>query len=84
MFDYQIVDVKPGDIVLVDVNIERFDLDAISALFEQIQNALPSNTIIANPSKIVNGVTIFRQSSLDDGAARDISERGNLFDGNIY
>lgn len=84
MFDYQIVDVEPGDIVLVDVDTERFDLDTTRAVFENIKNALPFNIIIANPSKIVNGVTIFRQGSFDNGVARDISERSNFLDGNIY
>lgn len=84
MFDYQIVDVEPGDIVMVNLDTERFDLDTTRAVFENIKNALPFNIIIANPSKIVNGVTIFRQSSFDDGIARNISERSNFLDGNIY
>lgn len=76
MFDYQIINVEPNDILFIDFNTDKFDLEVANIVFEQIQNALPSNTIIPNPSGIVNGVKIFRQNK--------VIEKGDYINGNIY
>lgn len=85
MFNYQIVDLQPGDLLLVSVDVEKYDTDTVNYALKNLQDALPFNKIIANPSEIVNSVQIFRQDNFSTSSkAGEICRKESFFSDSIY
>ena len=60
-YDIQIVDIQPGDTLLVHVN-DDVDLQSCLSIHKELEKQFPENTIIMCNEWVLKGMTILRQS----------------------
>ena len=58
-YNIQVVPVKPGDVLLVQVN-DDLDLDAASTIFKEVQKDFPNNNILLANHHILESLKILR------------------------
>ena len=61
-YDIQVVDIQPGDTILFHLN-DDVDIEAVSAIMNEMEKAFPTNTIIPVNEWILKGMTIVRQAN---------------------
>ena len=55
-----------GDVVIVSVDITKYDLDAASRLLNQIQKALPNNTIFGVPDGAITSIVSIKPECIEE------------------
>lgn len=58
-YNIQVIDVKPGDVLLVQVN-DYLNLDEVKSIFTSVQEAFPNNNILIANHHILNKLSILR------------------------
>lgn len=58
-YNIQTITVKPGDVLLVQVN-DNLDLDTVSNIFQEVQTTFPNNKILIANHHILNSLKILR------------------------
>ena len=56
-YNIQAISVKPGDVLLVQVN-DNLDIDTAHSIFKEIQNCFPNNQILIANHHILNSLKI--------------------------
>lgn len=64
-YDIQIVNIQPGDIILFHIN-DDVDIETMSAIVNEMEEAFPTNTIIPVNEWILKGMTIVRHADMVD------------------
>ena len=58
-YNIQVISVKPGDVLLVQVN-DNLDLENVRAIFKEVQTNFPNNQILIANHHILNSLKILR------------------------
>ena len=58
-YNVQTISIKPGDVLLVQVN-DNVDLDVIQSIFKEVQTNFPNNQILIANHHILNSFKILR------------------------
>ena len=58
-YNIQVISVKPGDVLLVQVN-DNLDLENVRAIFKEVQTNFPNNQILIANHHILNNLKILR------------------------
>ena len=59
-YDIQVVDIQPGDTILLHLN-DDLDLSDVSSIMEEMNKTFPENTVIPVNELVLKGMTILRQ-----------------------
>ena len=55
-----------GDIIIVSVDISEYDLDEASRLLNQIQKALPNNTVFGVPDGAITSIVSIKPECIEE------------------
>lgn len=58
-YNIQIISVKPGDVLLVQVN-DNLDIGAVRDIFKEVQTSFPNNQILIANHHILDSLKILR------------------------
>ena len=55
-----------GDIIIVSFNLDKYDLDAAASLLNQMQKALPNNTIFGVPDGAITSIVSIKPECIEE------------------
>ena len=58
-YNIQTISIRPGDVVLVQVN-DNLDIDTVRSIFKEVQSSFPDNHILIANRHILNSLKILR------------------------
>ena len=69
-YDIQIVDINPGDTILLHIN-DDMDIESVASIVKEMNEIYPENTIIPVNEWVLKGMTILRQSKKVDDVVNE-------------
>ena len=60
-YDIQVVDIRPGDTILLHLN-DDLDIHDVSSIIKEMSKTFPENTVIPVNEWILKGMTILRKT----------------------